>query len=151
MITTTWRELITAKDQLLQDGDHVYEFLDHDGTILYVGRALRATERILSHVGIGSRAVVSPVGRFLKKHKPSSYDWQIKVYDSSDYAPSDYEHFEVDRIIAAAPVFNKVYNWSRDGSRPGRPVRQPQRRHKSISLGRRVLRPAANHRLQPLQ
>lgn len=118
MLITTWRELITAKDRLLQTAEHVYEFFDQDGTILYVGRAMHAEDRIPQHVGIGPRAVVSTVGRFLKKHKPSSYDWRIKIYEPCDYAPSDYEYFEVDRIIEARPVFNKMYNWSRDGSRP---------------------------------
>lgn len=118
MITTTWRELLTADDWLLQTRDHVYEIYDYDNTVLYIGKADNAEIRLRAHVGIDSRNGRTRIGSFLHKHRPACYDWKIKIYEPADYAPLFCETFENIRIKDAAPVFNAMLNTSQgDGSR----------------------------------
>lgn len=111
----TWSDIINNGDCLTDlmraDGSlngriswpEIYAILDSDGTVIYVGKSGRPTDRLEQHIGQDDRRKTpTPVGQYILSNMPAAIGWEIIVYDAPGFAERDF-------IKRHAPWFNSTY------------------------------------------
>ncbi|GIB20768.1 hypothetical protein VCSRO90_3857 [Vibrio cholerae] len=83
--------LVKIKDVFGQDKNSLYEkvysIYDPDGKVIYVGRADKqnVAQRIAGHIShIFATDRPSKLSKYLFENHPDYFDWELKIYETSD-------------------------------------------------------------------